>query len=310
MVIFVSLILLWTESCTGAKCESGVTLSMRGTLKCEGKPIPYTHIRIVRNIGFVRHIVASSYTDAEGRYILSGSPVKTLTDKPDEPWTVLLYPFFRNKRANNDRNRLYFSPSFGTSLALTPGKTREFDFDMESSKCTDYMNVMTELQDFEDRVGYETPAVIKFRTKQTNDYKSPVTDYTDIYVPKRSTVTKELIKHELAHALRNIFDGKSAHIKDDAKDFGGFESHSCEKATNPQFAFNEGWACYWAEECMDSDEKGDMDVEGNIAAALRSLQKRCRTSDHDMWAVLKQNSGKIHSFAEYMDGFQDLVGCS
>jgi hypothetical protein len=89
----------------------------------------------------------------------------------------------------------------------------------------------------------------------------PFSPYTDIFWPAGysptkniGTTTKPVIRsvaqHEFAHTVRHALDGDTAHFLLDSGRFWYLRSHSgssCEQ-TNHGFAFNEGWAEYWADE--------------------------------------------------------------
>ena len=89
----------------------------------------------------------------------------------------------------------------------------------------------------------------------------PFTPYTDVfwpgnYAPIRNIgttdapVMRSVAQHEFAHSFRHQLDGDKAHFAYDSARFWYLRSHSstsCD-STNNGFAFNEGWAEYWADE--------------------------------------------------------------
>src|SRR5947208_3130702 len=80
--------------------------------------------------------------------------------------------------------------------------------------------------------------------------------------------------HEFAHSVRHSFDGNFAHFLFDAARFGYPRTHSLCSNTNQGFAFNEGWAEYWAHtlgSCTSNTQ--DFNYEGNVATALDGLEK-------------------------------------
>ena len=89
------------------------------------------------------------------------------------------------------------------------------------------------------------------------------------------------------------------------------QHHSCGKRTNNGFAFNEGWAEFWAGSCYGSygSSPTNYKYEGNVAKALRALKGRCRASYNQMVEVLARNRGGIHSFANYHVAFARIYGC-
>lgn len=80
--------------------------------------------------------------------------------------------------------------------------------------------------------------------------------------------------------------------------------HDCGFTSNEGFAFNEGWAEFWAGSCTQTSygqSPQDYTIEGNVANGLRQLQATNGLSDSAMVNILKNSGGTIHSFEEYMD---------
>jgi hypothetical protein len=114
--------------------------------------------------------------------------------------------------------------------------------------------------------------------------------------------------HEFAHSVRHSFDGGTAHFLLDAARYSYPQNHTICKETNAGFAFNEGWAEYWANTpavpmCGDGT---NLNQEGNVANALTGLEK-C-ANRQTMVRVLRDNPGSIHSYAEFKAKFDAIVG--
>ena len=82
--------------------------------------------------------------------------------------------------------------------------------------------------------------------------------------------------------------------------------HNCGKKTNLGFAFNEGFAQFWSNDCTGrgypryfGSSPTDYRYEGNVANALRKLKKSCGLKYWQMINVLKRNKKKIHSFQDF-----------
>lgn len=109
-------------------------------------------------------------------------------------------------------------------------------------------------------------------------------------------------QHEFAHTFRHTFDGDFGHFVYDAVRFWYMQNHSDTSCTdtNSGFAFNEGWAEFWAGDvnspCGNATDYGN---ERNVAAALQALQNRCGLSRGRMVGILAAHPGAIHSFPEY-----------
>ena len=112
--------------------------------------------------------------------------------------------------------------------------------------------------------------------------------------------------------MRHSFDGGFAHFLVDAGRFAYPQFHSPCKVTNQGFAFNEGWAEYWARTPQTCSDRTNFSQEGNVAAALTGLE-RC-TSRPQMVRVLRESptgltlSSGIHSLSDFRTRFFELYG--
>ena len=111
--------------------------------------------------------------------------------------------------------------------------------------------------------------------------------------------------HEFGHVIRHGYDGDAGHFLGDVVTHNYLQNHeSCNK-TGLGFAFNEGWAEYWARDYAPAPScagraADDYEVEGNVAAALADIEVRCYGGRRaPMVDVLRANPGVIHSFAEF-----------
>ena len=115
--------------------------------------------------------------------------------------------------------------------------------------------------------------------------------------------------HEFGHVLRAGYDGDLGHFLGDVIAHNYLQTHEICNHTNEGFAFNEGWAEYWAQDfspAPDCGRPGDMETEGNVAAALTDLANNCANGERKLMVeVLRNNPGTIHSFAE----FKAAMGC-
>jgi hypothetical protein len=118
--------------------------------------------------------------------------------------------------------------------------------------------------------------------------------------------------HEFAHSMRHSFDGGFPHFLFDAARFQYPQFHEPCKVTNQGFAFNEGWAEYWARTPQTCGDGTNFSQEGNVAAALTGLEG-C-TSRAQMVRVLRENptgltaDSGIHSFSQFRSRFFELYG--
>lgn len=112
--------------------------------------------------------------------------------------------------------------------------------------------------------------------------------------------------HEFAHSMRHTFDGNTTHFLGDVARYSYPQFHSSCKVTNEGFAFNEGWAEYWAKTPQTCGDGTNFTQEGNVASALTALE-RC-TSRPSMVRVLRESRGGIHSYAQFRSRFLAIFG--
>jgi hypothetical protein len=112
--------------------------------------------------------------------------------------------------------------------------------------------------------------------------------------------------HEFAHSVRHSFDGDELHFFYDAARFAYPKSHELCLLSNEGFAFNEGWAEFWAHTPTTCGDGTNFSQEGNVAAALTGLEK-C-ADRKTMVRVLALNPESIHSYAEFKAKFFAIVG--
>ena len=113
--------------------------------------------------------------------------------------------------------------------------------------------------------------------------------------------------HEFAHSVRHSFDGSFSHFLFDVARFDYPRSHSLCSNTNQGFAFNEGWAEYWAHTLTTcAGDPTNFNYEGNVATALNGLEK-C-SSRGTLVRVLQRNPETIHSYSEFKAKWDASVG--
>jgi hypothetical protein len=113
--------------------------------------------------------------------------------------------------------------------------------------------------------------------------------------------------HEFGHTVRHSLDGNFAHFLYDAVRFWYARTHNpidC-GGTNHGFAFNEGWAEFWATDWgaeppgAPCEQTTDIEQEGDVAAMLYALSLCSDVGRAGMVSILRENPGSIHSFPDF-----------
>ncbi len=205
----------------------------------------------------------------------------------------------RNNVAERDLGGLLFS---------TPG---------QSHKCAVWRGFHRAHQDYRALTGTDPPSGGLVINADAITAGVPFTPHTAIMWPSGFPTgysgggDDSITLHEFGHVIRHGYDGDGGHFLGDVVTHNYLQNHeSCNK-TGLGFAFNEGWAEYWARDYAPAPScagraADDYEVEGNVAAALAEIEVRCYAGRRSpMVDILRANPGVIHSFAE----FQARVVC-
>jgi hypothetical protein len=181
-------------------------------------------------------------------------------------------------------------------------------------KCAIWQGARNAYQEYVGTVGVAPPDSLYDISLETTIFPTPWTTLETTHWPDGYTTMGggpnspyPVNFHEFAHSVRHSFDGDFGHFLFDVARFGYIRQHApCDKS-NLGFAFNEGWAEFWATDwgatppaapsCGASTT--DMEREGNVAAALYGLSTCTGVGRAGMVAVLQGNPGAIHSFDEF-----------
>lgn len=287
-------------------------VTAKGRVVCDGQGLPYTRITLLDDDIIADKKMGSAITDSSGYFTVSGSASDVAISKKKRRPDVRI-------RSDLEHSSVY--GSFEVKRPVLKGKEksstlkdREGDvnfgtINFNSDACKAYLRFYNAIRDFYTRVGYRLPLNLKINTEVLVHGGTPYALYDDIKIPKGYHVSTETAIHELAHTVRHRYDGSLTHFVGDAAKYFYTQRHTCTDETNYGFAFNEGWAEYWAGTCTSNSASGTKKVEGNVASALRELQSSCKTSDHDMWEVLRKNAKSIHSYSSYESKHKALYKC-
>ncbi|KAI0565499.1 hypothetical protein FGB62_17g19 [Gracilaria domingensis] len=256
------------------------------------------------------NLVGKGVTDREGSFEIRGAPI-ALPDGTAPTLRVSTTYQFEDTQNGIERqlrvlygDREYFEVNEGRVQNLG-------DIKMDNHRCNTYLIFYDALMDYMDRVSDALPTRANVHVDEFLD-GPPFTEYDNVISDKNFDWNLGSAQHELAHVVRHFYDGDYEHFRDHEKEYKlkDFQDHICNSVTSISFAFNEGWAMYWAGDCERIyDRNASLDVAGNVAAALRNLQSLCDSSYRDMVDVLKYNEGSIHSFAEFEMKHQGLFSC-
>ncbi len=289
----------------GAPAALADTTQYRGAFKCaDGRPLAgarvelwQQHVRWLPKIppNIVMRNAARANADGAWSFRISGDETNWFlrlvlvgqdAEVHDFPWPWNWYA--ETLRSQNDRP----VRDYGTQL-------------VSGYQCGVWNGFSDAGREFREQVGRNPPQGVTTVLAGAITAGVPVTMYNAVWWPSGYPVYKSsgssTAKHEFAHVFRHLFDGGFAHFLFDSTYFWYLRSHSSTscKGTNSGFAFNEGWAEFWAGEVNPLCPNATTGlVERNVAAMLKNLQDSCKLTRGRMVQVLIDHDD-IHSIDEY-----------
>ena len=199
-----------------------------------------------------------------------------------------------------------------------------------SPECAVWQGVRDAYMDFEALMGFAPPGGRRV-VNANAPALTPLAPYDMILWPPfhaagRSVMdgdqlvpTKWTTAHEFAHTFRHVYDGGAIHFFEDVLGYNYAQMHKDCKETNLGFAFNEGWAEYWAGEfprdqnglyapCGGEANRSNYRFEGNVALALLALEQCPEYTKQNLVDTLAQSRGQIHSFEDFRSRLEALHG--
>jgi len=288
----------------------------KGCIKCQGQPMPFVKIQLKDKDLLFDDTMANGRARSDGCFTITGRGRDGFSGKP-EPYIRAEYQYsgfygkmevehlvFGKNRGGATKDRRYNRHiNFGT-------------INFNSIHCRSYVYFYHAMKNFRQRAFVNIPGgTLHIRTGVLLHGGSAYAMTNIIRIPNSyssSRITTRLARHELAHIVRHRCDGSSAHFGWDAIRFWYMRSHSCYTKSNNGYAFNEGWAEYWAGSCFTGtygSSLTDYRYEGNVAKALKRLKTICSSSDKRFTYILRKYPGKIHSFASFNNYHRMNYGC-
>lgn len=308
---FVKFFLAFSLSYSGLTAAYKVTAT--GRILCHGAPLKYSRISLMDNDPFIDDFMGSSTTDGNGYFRVEGSGKDIAIKKKKRRPDVYIRLDYRHSssraRFEVDRPLIRGGKEESHTKKNRKGNVDFGTLHFNTEMCRIYQRFYEATHDFHRRVGYRVPFKLNIKAQAIIHGGAPFALYNKIRIPKGKKVSLQTAQHELAHTVRHKYDGNLAHFLKDVIKYKYMRNHHCMQSTNHGFAFNEGWAEYWSNDICGT-ASGSMKVEGNVAAALRDLQRRCRTTDRNMWEVLRRNRGRIHSYKQFASKHKSLFGCN
>jgi hypothetical protein len=273
------------------------------------QPVPEVRIKLMDDDLLVDDTMATGKTNTHGRFYLHGTGRDIFGGKPDPKMRIEYV--YNGKEGNIEIEGAFLNrkDESGTKPYSTVVNFGNLDFD--NPHCRAYVRFYRVLKEYYALGAGRTPySKLHVKTNALIHGGTPYATTNVIRIPKSwDPISLSTARHEFAHTIRHSYDGSLAHFLADVVKYGYARKHHCHLKTNLAFAYNEGWAQYYAGECTGN--KGtDYTIEGNVATALRRLAQKCRSSKGRMVAVLKRAGPEsVHSFQEFNAKHQQFYNC-
>ena len=225
-----------------------------GTVKCkvdnQYRPLPHIKVELLDDelVGSTK--MTDGRTDINGKFSLTGSGRDIFGSKPD-PKIKVVYDYSGSHGSMCIRNGFGSTRDHRTDKKRYSRYVNFGNINIDDEHCRAYYRFYhCGLKDYYSTVGSKAPYRTLYVTTGATAV-TPYAPYTKIKVPhSEDPISCQTAKHEFGHTIRHYYDGNYAHFLWDAGRFVYLRSHSCSMETNAGFAFNEGWAEYWEDDCQ------------------------------------------------------------
>eukprot|EP00178_Gracilaria_changii_P003747 TRINITY_DN15664_c0_g1_i1.p1 TRINITY_DN15664_c0_g1~~TRINITY_DN15664_c0_g1_i1.p1 ORF type:complete len:315 (+),score=26.86 TRINITY_DN15664_c0_g1_i1:143-1087(+) len=289
-----------------SQCSPFSPITVSGNLDCDGQTVPPLDVLFAQQIGIVRNELDRVASDESGYFEVTGTPIYVTEGQPD-----LFLKLEYHQVSKTQRIRVTSSDYFDVEASPGEKKVEMEPLKLTKHRCRAYIVFHAATAEYYERTGTRLGEKTFVSVDEITEQALPYTVYNEIVSRKDFEWSFQAAQHELGHVIRHVFDGDMSHFRDDAEKYGSPDigSHTCTSERSEGFAFNEGWAFFWADQCRNSTASGSHRVLGNVAAALRKLQVVCDSSYAQLVAVLEANPGEIHSYSEYEEKHKQMFGC-
>ena len=234
-------------------CARNHRVTAFGIARCklDGKfqPIPEVKIKLLDDDVVFDDTMATGRTRRSGRFYLSGQGRDAFNGKPD-PKIQVEYaysgPEGKFEIEKIVRNRKDESGTKPYSRVVNFGF-----LSFDNPHCRAYIRFYRVLKEYATfRIGKPPYSTLKVKSKAIIHGGTPFATTNVIRIPKSwDPISMSTARHEFAHTIRHSYDGRFSHFLRDVIRYRYAQHHNCNKKTNSGFAFNEGWAQYYAGDC-------------------------------------------------------------
>lgn len=214
------------------------------------KPMPHVLVRLMDKELIGNQFIASTRSNAAGHFRVSGEG-RDFIGKPD-PRIRVDYEYTGPYGTIRVQDWLRLIRRYRSVVKSYARYIHFGDINISDDHCRALMRFIEAKKDFFTRAQSALPDNILYVSTNAILASWANTAYATtnrVRIGRGVSIPSKTAKHELAHIFRHCYDGNDAHFTSDVLGFRYSQSHYCSKRTNSGFAFNEGWAEFWAAEC-------------------------------------------------------------
>ena len=248
------LYLVFIFSITGEVRATDYPVLAHGRVRCRMHgsnylPVPEVKVMLLDDDKNNDDIMAIGKTDASGIFSLTGYGRETYGGKPDPK--IRVEYVYRGKEGNLE---IEDEKHVRKDRSKTKRYFWQVDFgflDFDNAHCRAYVKFHSVLKGYY-ALGIGKPPFTTLHVKTDVRVSSgaPYAMTNIIRIPKSSDpISLSTAKREFAHTIRHSYDGNLVQFLVNAEKYQYTQAHHCNLNTNLRFAFNEGWARYYAGEC-------------------------------------------------------------
>ena len=244
----------WWRSRNTSRKKYPITATGRIQCKIDGayKPMPRILVKLMDKRILGNTFIASTWTDKNGRFTVLG---ERRDSKPD-PRIQVDYEFRRVPSYGGKikvQDRLRWIRRYRSTVRSYASNINFGDINISDEHCRAYMRFYAAVKSYISRTGTSLPySTLHVSTNAVfaSWFNTVYATLDRIRIGRGEDLTTKTAQHEVAHTVRHSYDGNIGHFLVDVGRYNYAQHHHCGKQTNCGFAFNEGWAEFWAGECI------------------------------------------------------------
>lgn len=254
VTLFIALSLFGDVNAGWFRIRRNYPITATGYVKCyiDGsyRPMPNVLVKLIDKEPIGNQFIASTRADSEGRFRVSGT-ARELIGKPD-PRIRVDFDYEGTYGRMKVQDQLRLIRRYRSGVRSYASSINFGDINISDEHCRAYMRFYAAMADFNSRSQTSLPYDCLFVSTNAVIASLASTVYATldrVRIQRGEDLSFVTAKHELAHTVRHSYDGNNGHFLSDVARYNYVRRHNCGTKANHGYAFNEGWAEFWAGQC-------------------------------------------------------------